>query len=154
LLGECKIRSIICNKKDFLSGFIYILFGLGTLILARNYRMGTASRMGPGYFPVCLGVALTIIGIFLAIRALLKGGEEIRNWGIQPLFLITAAIFAFSFLIESFGFLLATLALIMISSLAAHRFQLYKVAFLYLFLAVLGYAIFVFGLNLPFKVWP
>jgi len=40
----------IRNKKDFGAGIMYMVFGLFFALNALNYKMGTAAKMGPGYF--------------------------------------------------------------------------------------------------------
>jgi len=48
----------IRNKKDFGAGIMYMVFGLFFALNALNYKMGTAAKMGPGYFPFWLGALL------------------------------------------------------------------------------------------------
>ncbi|HYG44796.1 MAG TPA: tripartite tricarboxylate transporter TctB family protein, partial [Bordetella sp.] len=43
------------NRQDFWSGVMFIALGLGFAWKAASYQMGTAARMGPGYFPFALG---------------------------------------------------------------------------------------------------
>jgi hypothetical protein len=54
---------LVRNKKDFVGGLVFVFFGAGALFMARNYRIGTAFRMGPGYFPVVLASLLLVIGL-------------------------------------------------------------------------------------------
>jgi hypothetical protein len=42
----------IRHPKDFWTGVIYIAFGLAAIIIGRDYEMGTATKMGPAYFPI------------------------------------------------------------------------------------------------------
>ena len=44
-------------SKDFLSGVMFIAFGLGALWFGRHLQMGTTVRMGPGYVPHMLAYA-------------------------------------------------------------------------------------------------
>ena len=46
--------SVIRNQKDFGAGVLYLAFGAVGFYIARDYGMGQASRMGPGYFPTVL----------------------------------------------------------------------------------------------------
>ncbi len=39
------------NPRDFWTGVIYVAVGAGAVVLARDYGLGTALRMGPAYFP-------------------------------------------------------------------------------------------------------
>ena len=45
----------IRNKRDFWSGMMFLIIGLLFVILSRQYQLGTAAKMGPGYFPTVLG---------------------------------------------------------------------------------------------------
>ena len=59
----------IRNEKDFWAGLMFIAFGVGFAIIARNYQMGTAVRMGPAYFPTVLGGILAVLGLIVFVRA-------------------------------------------------------------------------------------
>ena len=58
----------ITNGKDFWAGVMFIAFGLGFMIVARNYAMGNAVRMGPAYFPTVLGGMLAVLGAAVLVR--------------------------------------------------------------------------------------
>ncbi len=45
----------IRNKRDFWSGMMFLIIGLLFVLLSRQYQLGTAAKMGPGYFPTVLG---------------------------------------------------------------------------------------------------
>ena len=60
----------IKNGKDFWAGLMFIVFGLGFMIVAmKSYNMGTAVRMGPAYFPTMLGGLCAVLGAFVLFRA-------------------------------------------------------------------------------------
>ena len=60
----------IRNKKDFGAGIMYMVFGLFFALNALNYKMGTAAKMGPGYFPFWLGALLTALGFFVLLKSM------------------------------------------------------------------------------------
>lgn len=142
------------KSKDFFAGLIFIFFGVSAVFIASSYRMGTAVRMGPGYFPTMLGCVLTILGLIITVRALWLNGDMIKLETLRPLFLIPAAVLAFSFLVQPLGLVLACLALVVIGSLGGWEFRLREVAILCFVLTLLIVVVFVFGLKLPLKVWP
>lgn len=144
----------IHKSKDFFAGVLFIIFGVSAVFIAQAYRMGTAVRMGPGYFPTLLGSVLTILGFIIAVRALWLNGAMIKLETLRPLLLIPAAVLAFSFLVQPLGLVLACLALVVIGSLGGWEFRLREVAVLYVVLVLLTVVVFVYGLKLPFKVWP
>ena len=144
----------IRNRKDFYSGLIFTFFGVAAVWEARNYSMGTASRMGPGYLPYILGGILLLLGLMISVRSLWLSGEPIERIGLGPLFLVTIAVVAFTLLVDSLGLVLATLALVVISSLGYGQFSLRGVIVLYLVLVVSAVGLFVYLLKVSFKVWP
>lgn len=144
----------IRNRKDFYSGLIFIFFGVLAVLVARNYPTGTALSMGPGYFPTLLGGVLTLLGLIIAARAFWVSGEEVRSLALRPLVFVLGANLAFAVMIRSLGLVLATLALVFVSSLGGWEFRLREVTVLALALMALAVGLFVHGLGLPFDVWP
>lgn len=144
----------IFRAKDFYAGLIFTFFGIVALWEGRHYAMGTAGRMGPGYVPNVLGVILILMGLIISGRSLWLGSETIEPSVLRPLVLVTVAVLAFTFLVQPLGLVLATLALVGISSIGSGEFRLREAALLYLVLAVLAVGLFVYLLKIPFRVWP
>ena len=144
----------IFRAKDFYAGLIFTLCGAVALWEGRNYSMGTADRMGPGYVPNVLGVILILLGLIISGRSLSLNGEKMDPIVLRPLLLVTLGLLAFTFLVQPLGLVLATLALVAISSLGSSEFRLREVVLLYLVLAVLAVGLFVYLLKIPFRVWP
>ena len=71
--------SFIRHPKDFYSGLIFIAFGIGAIVIGSNYALGTAARMGPGYFPRMLGILLIVLGAALSLRALRVQGVAVAG---------------------------------------------------------------------------
>ncbi len=142
------------NSKDFYAGVVFVFFGITALLVARTYPMGNAMRMGPGYMPTILGGILALLGLVIAARALWLSGEAISAWALRPLLLVLGAVLAFAVLVEPLGLVLAVLALVVTGCLGGSEFRLCEVAVLSLVLVVLAVAVFVYGLGLPFGMWP
>src|SRR5579862_3498623 len=60
----------IKDQKDFYAGLIFIVFGGLTVWLSEDYTLGTAARMGPAYFPRCLGYVLIALGAIVLFKSL------------------------------------------------------------------------------------
>jgi NADH:ubiquinone oxidoreductase subunit 2 (subunit N) len=144
----------ISNRKDFYAGLIFLFFGILTLAINRSYPMGTAARMGPGFFPFLLGIVVALLGFLIAARSLMGKVEEVQPLAMRPLVLVLGAVVAFAILIQPLGLLLGVLALVVISSLGGPEWRLRDVVILYFVLAAMAVGLFVYGLGLPFKVWP
>ena len=54
-------------KHKYLSGGLMALVGLGTIVASNNYTIGSLARMGPGLFPLLLGVIMLAIGLLIAV---------------------------------------------------------------------------------------
>lgn len=142
------------NKQEFLSGLTLIGFGVAGLVFARNYPMGTAFRMGPGYFPVVLSGLLIAIGLVVAIGALRSGQGVTPGIAWRPLIVVTAATVLFGLLINQAGLLLATLVMAAVSRLARPGYPWRETVLLAVALAAICSAIFYFGLKVQMPLLP
>ena len=73
----------IKSQKDFFSGLFYTVAGAAFAYGATNYTVGTGARMGPGYFPLLLGILLAVIGAFVIFKSLTvetQDGDKIGAW--------------------------------------------------------------------------
>ncbi|MBS0392148.1 MAG: tripartite tricarboxylate transporter TctB family protein [Comamonadaceae bacterium] len=155
----------IKSQKDFFSGLMFLVVGVAFAWGATTYTVGTGARMGPGYFPLLLGVLLAVIGAGIMLKAVIVetvDGELIGKWAWKQIFFIIAANLLFGVLlaglpsmgIPAMGLIVAIYGLTFVSSLAGHEFKFKEVLVLATILAVGSYAAFIWGLNLQFPVWP
>lgn len=144
------------NPQDFWAGLLFLAFGVAALILGRDYTVGTAARMGPGYFPLMLGVILSALGLIIAVRAMAVrvGGGAIGRIAFKPLLLILLSVAAFGLLLERAGFLIAAFACMMIAAKAGDEFKLHEALIVAIVMTALCWLIFVFGLKLTMPVLP
>ncbi len=124
------------------------------MVLARNYRLGTPARMGPGFFPTILGGILAALGLSLTIPALVRNGDPLPRLGLRPMLAILAGIVVFALLLTPLGFVIASAALILIAGLAEPELRRLEHVGLTLFLIAFSVAIFVVMLGLPLNLWP
>ena len=146
----------IKNQEDFWAGVMFIGFGVLAIVVARDYPMGSAMRMGPGYFPTWLGAIMGVMGAIISARALVVIGEDIKPWGWRPLIGLSVAFAAFGLLMEEIGlgFVPALLALILISSFSGKdKFRLLELAILTIVLIVGSVLLFTKLLELPFRLF-
>ncbi len=69
----------IRSAREFYAGAIYIAFGLAGLWFGWAYPMGTAGRMGGGYFPKVLSAILIILGLLALARGLKVSGPRLAH---------------------------------------------------------------------------
>jgi len=140
-------------SKDFLSGVMFIVFGLAALWFGRNLQMGTTVRMGPGYVPHMLAYIMMGLGAIIVVMALLTStGErtEAPKW--KPITMVTIGIVCFALLFERAGLLPALVALILITSLGGEEFKLTEVIANMVVLAIMCIVVFKLGLQMNISV--
>jgi Tripartite tricarboxylate transporter TctB family len=140
--------------KDFWSGIMFIAFAAVAMLTARGYSLGSAGRMGPGYFPMMLGGARGFLGLILVARSLVIQGETIGRLRLLPLLVIALGVCLFGLAIERLGLLVALIAATAVSAFASRESRPLEVAALALVLAVFSVTVFVLALRLPLPLWP
>lgn len=139
-------------SKDFLSGLMFIAFGLIALYFGRHLAVGTAVRMGPGYVPRALSYILLALGGIICVFALVSPGEPVEAPKWKPITLVTIGILAFAALFERTGMLPALVALVGISSLANEEFKVMEVIGNMVVLTILCVIVFKLGLGMNISV--
>jgi Tripartite tricarboxylate transporter TctB family len=144
------VAALIRGPKDFWTGVIYVLFGGLAFWIARDYGFGTASRMGPGYFPTILGAILVLIGVTSLVRSFIVPGEPLGKFALKAGVLIILSTVLFGFLVNRAGLVIALLALALVSAAASEKFRFEWKAVLGLIVLIAFCAlVFVMGLGVP-----
>ena len=143
---------MIRSTKDFWSGFIYICLGLGAMVIARDYSMGTAVKMGPAYFPTILGGLLVLIGTISVIRSFVVTGTPIGAFAIKGLALIIGATLLFGFLVRGAGLIVALPLLVITSAYASMRFRWQPTMVMALVLTLFCILVFIKALGVPLPI--
>lgn len=140
------------NVKDFLAGFIFLAFGSAFLVLAQHYPMGSARRMGPGYFPQLLALLLMGIGIAAMLRAWARAPVAIGGIASKALVLVTVGVLIFGLTVERWGLVVASVSLVLISSAASSSARLGQALALAFALGLFCATVFGLLLGLPFPI--
>jgi hypothetical protein len=155
----------IKSQKDFFSGLMFMAVGVAFAWGASGYTIGNGARMGPGYFPLVLGILLAVLGLVITFNALVvpaADGDKIGRIAWKPLFFIISANLVFgaalgglpSIGLPPMGLIVGIFALTFIASNAGDGFNFKEVTVLAIILAVMSYAAFILLLKLQFPVWP
>jgi hypothetical protein len=146
--------AFIRHPKDFFAGLLFIAFGIGAIVIGSRYALGTAARMGPGYFPRILGMLLIALGGALAVRAMRVSGPSIPAFKWRPLLIVLLSVVAFGLMLNRAGVVVSTIFLIVAASAASHEFRLRESLIAGVALAALAVGVFVIGLKLQLPIWP
>ena len=155
----------IKSQKDFFSGLMFMGVGVAFAWGATTYKVGEGARMGPGYFPLMLGVLMAVLGMAITFKSLVVetvGGDKIGKWAWKPLVYIIAANLLFGVLLgglpsiklPAMGLIAGIYALTFVASMAETGWKVKNTLILATVLAVGSYVAFVMVLKLQFAVWP
>src|SRR5690554_6586494 len=145
--------SLKINKRELMSSGLLIVLGLGVAVQGGAYHIGTMARMGPGFFPVMLGILLMFMGVLCLFASGLSTNEDDEDEFSGPpqwrgWFAIVAGVVTFIVLGKYGGLVPATFALVLISALGDRTHSLRSAFLLATFVTILGVAIFAWGLEL------
>lgn len=148
------MKHLIKNPRDFWAGVMFA--GIGALFagIAFTYKLGTAARMGPGFFPFYLGLLLVVLGGAVVYFSLREEGHKVDKFHWIPLFWVLGSICLFGVLLKVTGVLVAGLGVVIGSSLGSGEFKLKEILWLAIGLTVFCAAVFVGGLKLPIPMCP
>ncbi|MBM4339499.1 MAG: tripartite tricarboxylate transporter TctB family protein [Deltaproteobacteria bacterium] len=146
----------IKRTKDFKSGLLFMFFGIASAVFSGTYQIGTAAKMGPGYFPFVLGGMLTLLGLVVSLRSLSRGEEtrKARSLRVKPVILVLSSVILFGLLLRPLGLIFSTVILIMISSMASDEFKKKEAILSAFVLLAVVLIVFIYLLKFQIPVWP
>jgi hypothetical protein len=137
---------MIRGTKDFWTGLIYIFFGSSAIIIAREYGMGRAIKMGPAYFPTVLGGLLILIGIVAIVRSFLKVGT------FKGLAFVVVSTVLFGLFVRGAGLVVALPLFVIVSAYASKDFRWIPSLILAAGLTLFCTLVFLKGLGIPLPI--
>lgn len=155
----------IKSQKDFFAGVMFMAVGGSFAWGASSYQIGDGARMGPGYFPLLLGVILAVIGAVVSFKALVvetEDGDKIGGFAWRPLVFILGANIVFGIMIgglpsiglPAMGLIVGIFVLTLIASNAGDKFVLKEALILASILSAISYTAFIVLLKLQIPAWP
>ena len=141
------------NPQDFFAGLLFAAFGAAALWFGQKYAIGTPTRMGAGYLPTVLGWLLIGFGVFITLRSLVLTGAPIPASQFRPQIFIILALIAFAVLIERFGLLPATAAVVILGSAASREVRVWETLVLAVGASAAAVALFIYALGQPMEAW-
>jgi len=143
----------IKNQQDLGAALLFAVLGIGGLWFGREYDVGSAREMGPGYFPTLLSWGLIGFAIIVAVGALSVRGPRIQPFVWRAVVLVLGAIVAFALLIESAGLAVTIFAVTVLSALASRDSRWKETGALGVLLALFCVLVFIYGLHQTMTVF-
>ena len=152
-MGAFKFRP---HSQDFWAGLLFLGLGLLAVYIARDYPIGRAMRMGPGYFPTYLGWLMAFLGVIVAGRSFFlepKPEEVVTRWALGPLILMPLSVVLFAIVVDNFGLVLAVALLIVFASASVSNFKPIELVLMFVVLVAVAIGVFQYGLGVPFHAF-
>lgn len=145
----------IGNPQRFASGLIFLAIGAFGMIYGAHYRLGSATHMGPGYFPFVVSAIIALLGFSSAVTSL-RATRPKRQvvWHIIPLICVLAGIVAFGLLVERAGLVLAIAAVVVLGCYQRLLSRPWEVLVIGIVLMVMSVGLFLHGLGMPWQAFP
>jgi hypothetical protein len=143
----------ISSPEDFWSGIMFIAFGALAIYISRDYPMGSAMRMGPGYFPTAIGLCLIALGTAITATGFKLKGEGIGRFPWRSMLFLAVGFASFAWGIDHLGFIPSLAILIALTSLAGREYRWREVILLIVILIAGCWAVFIRGLELPYPLF-
>jgi hypothetical protein len=143
------------NRRDLAAGILMTLIGIGAMIQGAAYRVGSLTKMGPGFFPLSLGVIMATCGLIITITAKCSatGNQEAS---LPPEWFgwvaILGGIAAFVVVGQYGGLLPATFAIVFISALGDRHNTFLSAATLALTMTAISVVVFWWLLKVQFPL--
>ena len=144
----------IRNPKEFGSGLLFAAFGTAAIVIGLSYPVGTAARMGPGYFPRGLGIILIILGGLQILDSFRKPGAPIQVSDLRPILIVLGSVVLFGLTVGKLGLILSTILLVLVASTASHEYRWKESIIAAVLLAAFVVIAFGYGLKLQLPILP
>lgn len=139
------------DRTDLMCGLTFIGAGLFFFMQSLGLKIGTAFRMGPGYFPLLLAGLLVLLGIVIAVQSLRKEGEPMAVLAWRGMIFILPAPVLFGLTVRGLGFVPSIFIAAFIACFASHKMTVGWALVLSSAITVFSVAVFSYALGLPFE---
>ena len=145
------MKNITIDPANGLCGALLIVFGAFFAMQSLDLELGTAFRMGPGYFPLLLAGVLILLGLVVLVQAIRVRGEPVGPIAWRGILFILVAPIFFGLTVRGLGFVPALFLTVLIAAFASSRMRPLTAIVLAAALTAFSVAIFSYGLGLPFQ---
>jgi len=138
---------------DIKSGAIFVVTGLFFIVYVLvDLPIGSANRMGPGYFPIALSAILILLGAGIILKAEDRGiAAAYVPWKAVALISLALAIFALT--VRGLGMVASVALLVFISTFASRTTTLKRALMATIGITLFCILVFHYGLGLNIQMF-
>ena len=158
MIDSASAAKLPSSRSTLVAGGVMMFIGAFVIFEATGMQLGSPTRMGPGYYPLLIGIASVLLGLLICLlesRQIVEPDDPLteRGWPVwRSRVLVPLSMAVFALLLQPAGLAPACVGLVCIASLAAPSLSLTRTIGLAIATPILAWAIFVLGLGLPFSV--
>jgi predicted MFS family arabinose efflux permease len=145
----------IRNPRELVTGILFALIGVAAAMQARTYTIGSATDMGPGFFPETLALLLMALGMGIVLRSIMKNGTEkpTEPRSLIPILLIICGVAGFALTIESLGLAPAIVVLLGFACFQSTLSRPREVLLAVCVLEALSIGLFIYAFKMPLNIF-
>jgi hypothetical protein len=145
------MKSLQLDSTNALCGGVFIALGGFFIYQSLTLDLGTAFRMGPGYFPLVLAGILTLLGVVVLVQATRVHGEPLGPIAFRGMLFILPAPIFFGMTVRGLGFVPSLFFAALIAAFASSRMKPLMALALAVAITVFSVIVFSYALGLPFE---
>ena len=140
------------SPQDLLAGLVLVAVALFALWASAGLSQGRLGALGPGMMPRATAVLMGVVGVLVAVSALISPGPRLERWSLRGPFFVCLALIAFAVTIRWVGLLVAGPLVAIISSAASPETRIKEIVIFGIAVTIFSIALFKYVLNLPIPV--
>jgi putative tricarboxylic transport membrane protein len=140
------------NPQDLLAGLVLLTVALFALWASAGLSQGRLGALGPGMMPRATAVLMGVVGLLVAVSALVSPGLRLERWSLRGPFFVCLALVAFAVTIRWVGLLVAGPLVAIISGAASPETRIKEIVIFGIAVTIFSIALFRYVLNLPIPV--
>lgn len=145
------MKNLQFDSTNAICGLTFIALGSFFIYQCLNLELGTALRMGPGYFPLALATILTFLGAVVLVQATRVQGEPIGPIAFRGMLFILPAPVFFGLTVRGLGFVPSLFFAALIAAFASSRMRPGMAVVLAAAITLFSVVVFSYALGLPFE---
>lgn len=150
------------NRKELRSVLLMLIIAVPTIVGSLNYQVGTLARMGPGYFPLILGIILAFLALLILfspepVETLVDEAHQEETLTFKEQWftwiIIVVSILAFIVIGKYGGLVPATFVMCTLAAIADKKNSFKSAILVGIVLTAVSIGLFHYGLQLQFPLF-